>query len=102
MELLQIRDEVVYPLSVEELGRGQRVFRVMMHAKYLADDVAGLDVTDSLDVLRHRAIVIALVVKVVAVLFVNVCDVRLIQLLRVCDVQREEVQPLPVQHVELR
>ena len=74
----------------------------MTYAKYLADDVAWLDMSDGLDVLSHRAIVIALVVQVVTVLFVDVRNVRLVQFLGVGDVECEEVQPLPVQHVELR
>ena len=74
----------------------------MTHAKYLADDVAWLDMSDGLDVLSHRAIVIAFVVQVVAVLLVDVRNVRLVQLLGVGDIECEEIQPLSVQHVELR
>ena len=73
----------------------------MRHAKYLADDVAGLDMSNGLDVLGHGTIIIALVVQMVTILLVDIRDVRLVQLLRVGDVEREEVQPFPVQHVEL-
>ena len=63
----------------------------MRHAKYLADDVAGLDMPNGLNILGHGTIIIALVVQVVAVLLVDVCDMRLVQLLRVSDVEGEEV-----------
>lgn len=55
-------------------------------APYLADDIARLYMADRLDVLLHRVIVVALRIEVVAVLLVNVRDVGLIQLLRLCNV----------------
>ena len=58
----------------------------------LPNDVAGLEETDSLDVLLHRAVIISFAIEVVSVLLVDVSDTRFVQFLCRSEIECQEVQ----------
>ena len=58
----------------------------------LSNDVAGLEETYGLNVLLHRAVIIAFSIEVVSVLLVDISDTRFVQFLCRSEVECQEVQ----------
>ena len=59
---------------------------------YLSNYVAGLEKIYGLNVLLHRAVIIAFAIEVVSVLPVDISDTRFVKFLRRSEVERQEVQ----------
>jgi len=59
---------------------------------YLSNYVAGLEEIYGLNVLLHRAVIIAFAIEVVSVLPVDISDTRFVKFLRRSEVERQEVQ----------
>jgi len=58
----------------------------------LSNDVAGLEETNGLDVLLHRAVIISFAIEVVSVLLVDISDTRFVQFLCRSEIECQEVQ----------
>ena len=62
---------------------------------------SSLNITDCLHKLLNSAVVIALRVQVITILAMNVRYARIVKMLRLGEVEREKVERLPVQQIEL-
>jgi hypothetical protein len=108
VEFLEIGDGVVYTLKCTRNAH-QKMYQYLYSSKnetkhiiYLPDGITRLSPPDTLNKLRHRAIIIALRIKVVPIPPMDIRHARLVEPLRARHVQSENVQRFTVEHVKLR
>lgn len=97
VELLQVRREIVNPLSIEELLSAQSCTL----EPYFSDDIRRLRETQCLDKLRHRTFKISLAVQVISIQHVDLCYASVGHPLRLRQSKSKRVEVALVQHIQL-